>query len=66
METQHWLGEACTCGYIDAAQAEALVAELEQVGRMLNSMMEKSNLFCNQNPNMIRDEEGDYLVGEDH
>jgi four helix bundle protein len=66
METQHWLGEARTCEYIDAAQAEALVAELEQIGRMLNSMMEKSHLFCNQNPNMVRDEEADYFVGSDH
>jgi four helix bundle protein len=65
METQHWLSEACTCEYIDSGQAEALVGELEQIGRMLNSMMEKSHLFCNQNPNMIRDEEADYLVGED-
>jgi four helix bundle protein len=66
METQHWLSEARTCEYIDAAQAEALVAELEQIGRMLNSMMEKSHLFCNQNPNMVRDEEADYFVGSDH
>ena len=63
METQHWLSEACTCQYIDSAQAEALVAELEQIGRMLNSMMEKSHLFCTQNPNMVRDEEAAYLVG---
>jgi four helix bundle protein len=66
METQHWLNEACACDYIDSAQADALVAELEQIGRMLNSMMEKSHLFCNHNPNMIRDEETDYLAGKDH
>jgi four helix bundle protein len=66
METQHWLGEARTCKYIDDAQAEVLVAELEQIGRMLNSMVGKSHLFCNQNPNMVRDEEADYFVGSDH
>ena len=46
METQHWLGEACDCGYIDSKQAKDLLAELQQIGRMLNSMMEKSHLFC--------------------
>jgi four helix bundle protein len=66
METQHWLSEAHACGYIESAQSEALVAELEQIGRMLNSMMEKSHLFCGQKPNMIREEEGEYLVPEDH
>lgn len=65
METQHWLSEACACEYINSAQAEALVVELEQIGRMLNSMMEKSHLFCKQNPNMIRDGEADYLVRGD-
>jgi four helix bundle protein len=64
METQHWLAEARACGYIDSAQSEALIAELEQIGRMLNSMMEKSRLFCGQKPNMIREEEGEYLVPE--
>ncbi|SRR6266496_4577004 len=64
METQHWLSEATTCGYIDSAQAEALVAELEQISRMLNSMMEKSHLSCSQTPNIIRDEESGYLGGE--
>jgi four helix bundle protein len=64
METQHWVGEARACEYIDSAQAEALVAELEQIGRMLNSMIEKSHLFCNQNRNIIRDEAADYLFGK--
>ena len=52
METQHWVSEAYDC--IDSQQAEALLAQLEEVGRMLNSMMEKSHLFCRQNQNMIR------------
>ncbi|HEY7220247.1 MAG TPA: four helix bundle protein [Candidatus Binatia bacterium] len=64
METQHWLSEATACGYIESARAEALVAELEQIGRMLNSMMEKSHLFCGQTPSVIRDEEAAYLSGE--
>ena len=46
METQHWLGEACDCRYVDSKRAEDLLVELQQIGRMLNTMMEKSHLFC--------------------
>jgi four helix bundle protein len=56
METQHWLDEACACNYVDRQQAEELKDELMRIGRMLNSMMVKSKLFCGQT---------DYIVGED-
>ena len=46
METQHWLGEACDCCYLDFKKAEPILLELQQIGRMLNTMMEKSHLFC--------------------
>lgn len=65
METQHWLSEACSCKYIDSVQAQSLVSELEQIGRMLNSMMEKSHLFCGQIPDQVREEESAYVAGED-
>jgi four helix bundle protein len=65
METQHWVSEATDCHYIDSQQAEALLAQLEELGRMLNSMMEKSHLFCRQNQNLIRDEQAEYLVKRD-
>jgi four helix bundle protein len=66
METQHWVSEAYDCRYIDSAQSEALLAELQQVGRMLNSMIEKSHLFCRQNQNVIREEQAAYLLERDH
>jgi four helix bundle protein len=65
METQHWINEACDCGYIESERAEALLAELQQVGRMLNSMMEKSHLFCRQNQDMIREERAEYLMKQE-
>jgi hypothetical protein len=43
----------------DLEQANDLLAQLQQVGRMLNSMIEKSHLFCRQNQNMIRDEQAE-------
>jgi four helix bundle protein len=65
METQHWVSEAYDCRYIDLEQANDLLAQLQQIGRMLNSMMEKSHLFCRRNQNMIREEQGEYLVPDD-
>jgi four helix bundle protein len=46
METQHWIGEALDCGRLSAAEATQLNSWLEEIGKMLNSMMEKSDSFC--------------------
>ena len=46
METQHWLDVALSCHYLSHEQTEQLITEFSQVGRMLNSMMGKANLFC--------------------
>ena len=48
METQHWIDEAYDCQYLNPKQAEELTGELMQIGRMLNSMIEKAPLFCKQ------------------
>ena len=45
METQPWLGEAWAGGYLSPAEAGQLNASLEEIGRMLNSMMEESDSF---------------------
>ena len=45
-ETQHWVGEALDCGYMIPVEAEGLNSGLEEIGRMLNSMMEKADSFC--------------------
>jgi four helix bundle protein len=65
METQHWLSEACDCRYIDSMQMEELTEELLQIGRMLNSMIEKSHLFCGQSRHVIREETVEYLADTD-
>jgi four helix bundle protein len=46
METQHWVSEALDCGYLDQAEADKLASSLEEVGRMLNSMIQKADAFC--------------------
>jgi len=48
LEAQHWIGVAMDCGYLGSEEAEALTGQLAAVGRMLNSMMEKARLFCEE------------------
>ncbi len=45
-ETQHWIEVSLECDYIDKATREDLLIQCESVGRMINSMIEKSALFC--------------------
>jgi four helix bundle protein len=50
-ETQHWLENAFDCAYIDTTTLENLLKKCESVGKMLNSMINKSNLFCKTTDN---------------
>jgi four helix bundle protein len=66
METQHWVDEAYDCQYLDQKQVGELTEELLQIGRMLNSMMDKASLFCGQSNHVIRDEPVEYSADTDH
>jgi four helix bundle protein len=48
-ETQHWLETAFDCGYIDKPILKNFLTRYESVGKMINSMINKSNLFCKYN-----------------
>ena len=56
LETQHWVDTAINCGYLDNSTYEELSSELNQVGKMLNSMISKAETFCGN----------DYTVREDY
>ena len=62
METQHWVGEALDCGYLSPADATQLNSGLEEVGRMLNSMMEKADSFCSSPAGVLREDTTDYFT----
>ena len=49
-ETQHWVNTAVDCGYLTD---DNLNRELSEIGRMLNSMIEKADTFCGD-PSLIR------------
>jgi len=45
-ETQHWIEVAHECNYLDDNWCSELLTQCKSVGKMLNSMIEKSALFC--------------------
>jgi four helix bundle protein len=47
LETQHWIDVAEESEYITNFQKEQLISDCEQIGKMLQSMINKSGMFCN-------------------
>jgi len=62
LETQHWVGDAADCEYITKEQENDLIEMLNEIGRMLNSMMKKADNFCGSEPNSIKEEVSNYII----
>lgn len=45
-ETQHWIEVSFECEYVDENMKNDLMIRCESIGKMLNSMIEKASLFC--------------------
>jgi four helix bundle protein len=65
METQHWIETALECEYIDQKTRAQLIGKCLEVGRMLNGMMDKADLFCGEPPRTIREEQAPYFADSD-
>ncbi|MCL4788663.1 MAG: four helix bundle protein [Verrucomicrobia bacterium] len=65
LETQHWAGEALDCGYLAATDAAHLNSGLEDIGRMLNSMMRKSYSFCGPLDSTLHEATIEYFISPD-
>src|SRR3990172_123151 len=61
-ETQHWIDTASDCGYLTDQDASSLNRELAEIGRMLNSMIEKAPSFCGDPPFAVRESAVDYFT----
>jgi four helix bundle protein len=61
-ETQHWIDTAADCGYLTDQDASSLNRELAEIGRMLNSMIEKAPSFCGDPPFAVRESAVDYFT----
>ena len=62
LETQHWVSEALDCGYLSPADAAQLNSGLEEIGRMLNSMIEKADSFCGSPDYVLREDVVEYFT----
>jgi four helix bundle protein len=51
LETQHWLEVAQESEYISETTSQTLLQKCESIGRMLQSMIDKSSDFCKNKPN---------------
>ena len=61
-ETQHWSETAADCGYLTDKEVESLNRELSEIGRMLNSMIEKAASFCGDPPVAAHESTVDYFT----
>jgi four helix bundle protein len=46
LETQHWIEISEECGYINSEKSQMLLQKCESIGKMLQSMIDKSSAFC--------------------
>lgn len=46
LETQHWLETALECEYLTMNDANSLLVKCESIGKMLQTMIDKSSTFC--------------------
>jgi four helix bundle protein len=49
LETQHWIEISEECNYIDSEKSIILLHKYESIGKMIQSMIDKSSTFCKKN-----------------
>ena len=64
-ETQHWFETAADCGYLSNEEVHSLNNALAEVGRMLNSMIEKAASFCGEPPLTLHESTVNYFTATD-
>ncbi len=64
-ETEHWLLSAQDCDYLTPAQVQPFMNQCAEIGRMLNSMIEKADRFCQTPPNRLRESSPEYFIFEE-
>ncbi len=59
-ETQHWIETAVDCGYLQEAEADVVNGELQEIGRMLGSMINRADDFKGDGYGRVREESAPY------
>lgn len=65
-ETQHWLRIANDCGYITAATRDELHSLCLEIGKMLGSMIRKTEKFSGSGGSSLSEDPLPYLTNSNH
>lgn len=66
LETQHWIETALDCNYITPEQSASLVAQYDEIGRLIAGMIAKASMFCGTLSYSIREQAAEYFTTTDH
>ncbi len=61
-EVQHWLETALDCGYLNPNTCAKLIQQSQEVGRLLQGMMDKAGMFCAQSDSAMHESQAEYLI----
>ena len=64
LETQHWSMEAFDANYLDQEQFDSVIGLCEEIGRMVNSMIRKSESFSGDE-GILREDASTYGDGDE-
>lgn len=59
-ETQHWLETAQDCQYVDSSQTASLRSEFDEIGRMLQRMIDRADEFRGKAYGRVEEEKAPY------
>jgi four helix bundle protein len=60
LKTQRWVDVCGSCKYLKVEQVSSILHDLEEIGKMLNSMMAKAEAFCSES-SLVREEQDEYF-----
>ncbi len=60
LETQHWLTTAYDCAYITADTMNAWTSKLEEIGRMVQRMIDLAESFAGHTTNALKESSDSY------
>ncbi len=66
LETQHWLETALDCNYLTPEQSADLVAQYDEIGRLIAGMIAKASMFCGTPTYSIREQAAEYFTATNH
>ena len=62
LEVQHWIESARDVGYLTEDRAREFILRLSSVGKMLNSMILKTEQFCRDDDRVVHENAEDYAA----